>query len=438
VRYYPTAGAAAEAGFRPCLRCRPESAPGSPAWNGASTTVTRTLRLVAEGGFHGRSVEELSERLGVTTRHLRRLFTRHLGASPKSVALTQRLHFAKKLLDETRLPVAEIALASGFGSVRSFNEAFRKTYDRTPRDVRRLARDGGVSPTSSGWSLKLSYRPPLDWGAMVGFLGPRATPGVERIEGEVYRRTIEIDGRVGALEVRPASGDHALVLTIHHPDSRTLFAIVSRVRQLFDLDADTSEISERLRGDRRLARAVRARPGLRVPGAWDGFELAVRAILGQQVSVKGATTLAGRLTRLYGREMREPVFDGLERLFPRPSELCALDPQAVGLPAARARAVENLARAVRDGKLDFGETASSENVRRALADLPGIGPWTVEYVAMRALRDPDAFPESDLGLLTALTTGDRRIKPTELRARAEAWRPWRAYAAMHLWCGSAR
>jgi AraC family transcriptional regulator of adaptative response / DNA-3-methyladenine glycosylase II len=217
-----------------------------------------------------------------------------------------------------------------------------------------------------------------------------------------------------------------------------LFAVVSRVRQLFDLDADTAEISERLRGDRRLARAVQARPGLRVPGAWDGFELAVRAILGQQVSVKAATTLAGRLTRLYGREVREPVFDGLERLFPRPSELCALDPTAVGLPAARARAVESLARAVRDGKLDFEETVSSESVRRALADLPGIGPWTVEYVAMRALRDPDAFPESDLGLLTAMTTGDRRITPAELRARAETWRPWRAYAAMHLWCGSMR
>jgi AraC family transcriptional regulator of adaptative response / DNA-3-methyladenine glycosylase II len=403
-----------------------------------STTVARTLRLVADGGFHGRSVEELSGRLGISARHLHRLFTRHLGASPKAVARTQRLHFAKKLLDETELAVAEIALASGFGSVRSFNEAFRKTYDRTPREVRQLARDGCGGSSSDGWSLKLAYRPPFDHDALIGFLGPRATPGVEQVDGTVYRRSLEIDGSVGALEVRPAPGRDALVLTVHHPDPRALFPIATRTRRLFDLDADPVEVSERLWRDGRLARLARRRPGLRVAGAWDGFELAVRAILGQQVSVKAATTLAGRVAERYGREVRKPVVEGLDRLFPRPAELCSIEPAKVGLTAARARAVEHLARAVRDGKLDLSETACPDEARRALAALPGLGTWTVEYVAMRGLRDPDAFPASDLGLRTAWSTGGRRITAAQLRARAEAWRPWRAYAAMHLWCGSVR
>jgi AraC family transcriptional regulator of adaptative response / DNA-3-methyladenine glycosylase II len=435
VRYFPTAGAASEAGYRPCLRCRPESAPGSPAWNGASTTVSRTLRLVAEGALHGRSVEDLSRNLGVTPRHVRRLFARHLGASPRSIAMTQRLHFAKKLLDETSLPVGQIALASGFGSVRSFNDAFKRTYGRPPRDLRRRPRAPHGERPHLGWTLMLSYRPPLDWSALIGFLAPRTTPGVEKVDGETYRRTIFLDGNAGAIEVSPVSGRHTVRLTVHHTDPKTLLFVVRRVRNVFDLDADTEEIVEHLELDPAIAGLVRERRGLRVPGAWDGFELAVRAILGQQVTVKGATTLAGRLVRAYGRSIPEPVFDDLERLFPRPCDLRHVDPATVGVPTARARTLTHLAAAVEAGKIAFDDSMPPETVRERLLCLPGVGEWTAEYVAMRALRDPDAFPASDLGLLTAMSSGESRATPAALRRTAEAWRPWRAYAAMHLWSG---
>jgi AraC family transcriptional regulator of adaptative response / DNA-3-methyladenine glycosylase II len=433
VRYFRTAGACSEAGFRPCLKCRPESAPGSPPWNGASTTVARTLRLVGEGVHHGRSLRELASQLGVTERHVRRLFVRYLGAPPRAIAMTERLLFAKKLLDETGLPVAQIALASGFGSVRSFNDAFRKTYRRTPREVRTHARSNGRGAGSAGWTLKLGYRPPLDWSGLTGFLAPRATPGVERVEGETYARTIVMDDRPGAIVVHPHPGAHALALTVHHPEPRTLFDVARRVRGMFDLDADTEEIREHLGSDPILAPAVAARRGLRVPGAWDGFELTVRAILGQQVSIKGATTLTGRLVRAYGRPVAVPEVEGLDRLFPGPSELSAVDPAAVGIPAARARTIERLAAAVARGEIAFDDAMPPETVRERLTGVAGIGEWTAEYVAMRALRDPDAFPASDLGLLNAVSAGGERAAPATLRHLAQAWRPWRAYAAIYLW-----
>jgi len=433
VRYFPTAAAATAAGFRPCLRCRPESAPGSPAWNGASTTVQRTLRLVADGALNGRGLGELASRLGVTPRHVHRLCVRHLGAAPRSIAATRRLLFAKKLLDETTLPVGQIALASGFGSVRSFNDAFRKTYRRTPREVRRASPSAGRPADGPGWTLRLSYRPPMDWSALLDFLAPRATPGVERVEGETYSRTILVDGRPGAIVVRPCPGEHALALTVHHPESEILFDVVRRVHGAFDLDADTEEIREHLARDPLLREAVRARRGLRVPGAWDGFELAVRAILGQQVSVKGATTLAGRLAQAYGRSAGDSAVEGLDRIFPGPPELRVVDPSVVGVPAARARTIELLAASVARGEITFDDTMPPEALRARLTAVPGIGEWTAEYVAMRALRDPDAFPATDLGLLTAMSDGAGRAEPATLRRHAEAWRPWRAYAAMHLW-----
>jgi AraC family transcriptional regulator of adaptative response / DNA-3-methyladenine glycosylase II len=420
VLYFPSAAAAGEAGFRPCLRCRPEASPGTPAWVGSSTTVSRALRLIDEDGLSDTSLEGLAERLGIGSRQLRRLFLKHLGATPVAVVQTRRLHFAKTLIDQTDLPFTQAALASGFGSVRRFNASFRTLYGRTPTELRLLAHRSGVSHAEH-YRFQLSFRSPLDWGALLGFLAPRAIPGVEVVDAATYRRTISLHGKRGTIEVRLG---RMLELSIDFPDVRALIAIVERVRRLFDLRADPSEIHARLRRDPLLAAF---RPGLRVPGAWDGFELAVRAILGQQVSVKGATTLAGRLVHAFG----EPVDcgNGLTHIFPTPERLAAADYSSIGLPVARAEAIRQLALAVARGELVFSGVADPAAFIERFKKLPGIGEWTAQYVAMRALGEPDAFPAADLGLLHASGIGN----PRQLEQRAESWRPWRAYAAMHLW-----
>ena len=420
VRYFPSAAAAGEAGFRPCLRCRPEASPGTPAWMGSSTTVSRALRLIDEDGLADTSLEALAARLGIGSRQLRRLFLKHLGATPVAVVQTRRLHFAKTLIDQTDLPFTQAALAAGFGSIRRFNSSFRTLYGRTPRELRQLAqRSGGAR--AEHYRFQLSFRPPLDWERLLGFLAPRAIPGVEVVDAGSYRRAISLQGKRGTIEVRLG---RALELSIDFPDVRALILIVDRVRRLFDLRADPSEIRAQLSRDPLLAGF---RPGLRVPGAWDGFELAVRAILGQQVSVKGATTLAGRLVRAFG----EPVDGGagLTHLFPTPEILAIADYSTIGLPAARAEAIRRLASAVARGELTFSGAVEPGSFLERFKKLPGIGEWTAQYVAMRALGDPDAFPAADLGLLRA--TG--LANPKQLEARAERWRPWRAYAAMHLW-----
>jgi AraC family transcriptional regulator, regulatory protein of adaptative response / DNA-3-methyladenine glycosylase II len=428
VRYYATAAAAAEAGFRPCLRCRPESSPGSPAWLGTSTTVSRALRLIGEGALEDGGVEVLAERLGVGARHLRRLFLQHLGATPVAVAQTRRLHFAKRLIDETSLPLNEVALASGFGCVRRFNAGVRKVYDRTPSQIRRLARQRLAQPENQ-YVFRLHFRPPYHWGALLDFLAARATPGVEVVEGGCYRRTISVGGRDGSLEVSLAEDGDALLLRISFGDPQALFFIVERVRGLFDLNADWAAIGQSLRADPSLAALVDADPGLRVPGCWNGFELAVRAILGQQVTVKGATTLAGRMAARFGRAFRGA--EELTHLFPVAEVLAEARLGEIGLTGARVETVRGLARAVCGGKVCFDGRLDSETLLGRLREIPGIGDWTAQYVAMRALGEPDAFPSSDLGLLRALGVGKAR----ELERRSEAWRPWRAYAAMYLWRG---
>ncbi len=438
VRYYATAAAAAEAGYRPCLRCRPECAPGTAAWMGTSNSVSRALRLISESGLENGGVEKLAERLGLGSRHLRRLFLRHLGATPLAVEQTRRLHFAKKLIDETRLPMGEIALAAGYGSVRRFNAHMRKTYKRTPREIRTLAR-----PTSehvdNQYVFRLPFRPPLDWKGMLAFLAPRATPGVESVDqaSASYRRTLQIDGNSGACEVTLHPEGHALKVSIHFAETRLLFAIVERLRSMFDLDADWREIAGCLKTDPLLRPMLLQSPGLRPPGAWDGFELAVRAILGQQVTVKGATTLTGRLVQKFGKPLQSgqknqgeaPKLSGLTHLFPTPEVIAEADVASIGLPAARAESIRALARAVSTRQIAFSGVMDAMEFRRQLCELPGIGAWTAEYIAMRALRDPDAFPSSDLGLLKAAQVKS----PRELEARSEPWRPWRAYAAMCLW-----
>ena len=426
VRYFPTAAAAAAAGFRPCLRCRPECSPGTPAWLGTSNTVTRALRLIGESALEDGGVESLAERLGIGARHLRRLFLKHLGASPSAVAHTRRLHFAKKLIDESTLSMAHVAQASGFGCVRRFNAAIRDTYHRTPTQIRRLVRKTN-SLAENEYVFKLGFRPPYQWESMLGFLAMRATPGVEAVGRRTYRRSIFLNDLQGYFEVSLSHEPDTLSVRIQFADPRSLFFIIERIRRMFDVNADWEPIANRLRVDPALRNAVGSKPGLRLPGCWDGFELATRAILGQQVTVKGATRLAGRLVRSFGRQRSAP--NGLTHLFPAPQVLADAKLTSIGLPASRAEAIQHLARAVCCHEIDFNAVTDSDALLSRLAELPGIGKWTTQYVAMRALGEPDAFPAGDIGLLRALRISSPRV----LEARAERWRPWRAYASMYLW-----
>jgi len=428
VRYFPTSAAATEAGYRPCLRCRPESSPGTPAWLGTSNTVSRALCLIGENGLEEGGMEGLADRLGVGSRHLRRLFMRHLGAPPSVVAQTRRLHFAKKLLDETSLSMTNVAIASGFGSARRFNAAIRKTYRRTPTQIRNLMRLKAVQPENQ-YLFHLRFRPPYHWKGMLAFFAARAIPGVEVVDEKTgtYLRSISRNGLRGWFEVSLEDGHDSLVLRLQFADPHELFPIVERIRAMFDLNADFATISSALEIDPELANRIRAEPGMHVPGCWNGFELATRAILGQQITVKGATTLAGRIARSFGEPF--PVADGLTHLFPTPEVLANANLSSVGLTTKRAETVRALARAVRDGDIRFERTLDSEGVLEKLRQIPGIGDWTAQYVAMRALGEPDALPTGDLGLLRALGLETSR----QLEKRAEAWRPWRSYASMYLW-----
>ena len=427
-RFFAAAAAAAEAGFRPCRRCRPEASPASAAWHGTSAVVTRALRLVAEGALDTGSVAELAARVGSGERHLRRLFAEHVGASPLQVAETRRVHFAKQLLDETALPVTQVAHAAGFASVRRFNAAMREAWGAPPRSLRRSAR----ALRGAEVVLRLGVRPPFDAKALLGYLAARAIPGVEEVSGGAYRRSVALGDDAGVIEVRP--DPDALRLQLHVPASlaRHVGVIAARVRRLFDLDADLAPIAAQLRRDPELAARLRRRPGLRVAGAWSGFELAVRAILGQQVTVAGATTLAGRLVATFGKPLAAPV-GSVHALAPSPAALAAGDVASIGIPRARAEALRALACALRDGSLDLEGRLDPDEAVRRLEALPGIGPWTAQYVALRALGAPDAFPASDLGLRRALGEGGGPLSARALEARAEAWRPWRGYAAMLLW-----
>jgi AraC family transcriptional regulator, regulatory protein of adaptative response / DNA-3-methyladenine glycosylase II len=429
VRYFPTAAAAAEAGYRPCLRCRPELSPGCPAWLGTSTTVSRALRLIGESALEGERVEMLAARLGIGSRQLRRLFVRHLGASPASVMNTRRLHFAKKLIDETRLPMSEIAAASGFGSVRRFNAAFRKTYQRTPGQIRRLKSFGPSRPENE-YLFRLHFRPPFHWQTLLRFLAQRAIPGVEVVQSECYRRTISLNGLTGAICVALDKAGAALIVRIRFPEPRWLLVIIERIRRLFDLAADPPEISALLINDPLFAKSIVTMPGLRVPGCWDGFELAVRVVLGQQISVSSANTFAGRLVQAFGTQIT--ASNSLTHLFPTAEVLADADVAGIGLTKRRAETIRLLARAVSEGRINFGAVHNVEEFQSALRAIPGIGSWTADYIAMRALEDPDAFPAADLGLLRGASLPNER----RLSQRAEAWRPWRAYAAMYLWQGT--
>jgi AraC family transcriptional regulator, regulatory protein of adaptative response / DNA-3-methyladenine glycosylase II len=426
VVYFASAAAAEAAGYRPCLRCRPESSPGTPAWAGTQNTVSRALQLISETGLEDGGVESLAEHLGVGARHLRRLFVRHLGATPSAVAHTRRIHFAKKLIDETRLPMTQVALASGFGCARRFNAAIRKMYNRTPTQIRALARHAPVHPENQ-YVFHLAFRPPYAWKHMLEFLAARATPGVETVECGTYRRSISLNGSDGQFEVALDPLRDALSVRVQIGDPHLLFCIMERIRAMFDVNADWSVIQKTLRADPILAQRLHANPGLRVPGCWDGFELATRAILGQQITVKGATRLAGRVVKAFGRPFC--ATGGLTHLFPTPDILAGADLRTVGVIGSRARAIQALACAVCKQQIRFEKIVDSDALLARLLEVPGVGEWTAQYVAMRALREPDAMPFADLGLLRGAGLSNAR----RLEERSLGWRPWRAYAAMYLW-----
>jgi len=437
-RFYSSAAAAQEAGFRPCLRCRPETAPELATWRGTSNTVHRGLALIAAGALDGDDgVEALAARLGIGERQLRRLFDQHLGVSPIAVAQTRRVLFAKQLIHDSRLPMAEIASAAGFGSVRRFNETFQQLFRRPPSALRRRAvvalPEGSVAAT--GVTVRLRYRPPYDWPAMLGFLRARAIDGVERVDGERYVRSVALDGAVGSVEIVHLPERDSLAATIRFPSVRALPAIIARVRRVFDLDADVAGIAAHLARDRMLAPLVARRPGLRVPGGWDGFELAVRAVLGQQVTVEAGRQLAGRLVALCGIALPGST---VAHVFPAPAELVAADLSALGMPAARRATLIALAEAALAEPRLFEPLATVEDTVARLCAIRGVGEWTAHYIALRAAREPDAFPASDIGLLRgAARRNGERPTPAALTARAERWRPWRAYAAQHLWAADA-
>jgi len=433
--FFTNAAAAQEAGFRPCLRCRPECSPEIGAWRGTSNTVSRALALIGDGFLDGEAdVDGLATRLGVGERQLRRLFQKHLGASPITVAQTRRIHLAKQLIHDTSMSMVNVALASGFGSVRRFNAAFHAMYGRPPSQLRRRpSRDPGIT-------LSLSYAPPYDWPAMMAFFGARAIEGVELVTPDKYIRSIALNGAQGTISVCPIAGKNALAATIAFPDVAALPTIVARLRRMFDVGADISAINTHLAKDFRLRPAIDARPGLRVPGAWDPFEHAMRAVLGQQITVAAARKLAVKLVALCGKPLVQASGGetALTHVFPSAAEVAAADLSALGMPGARLRTLKAIADAALVERDLFSTAIDLESAVARLCALPGIGEWTAQYIALRALHEPDAFPASDVALLRAMDdTLGKRTLPEDLAALAQDWRPWRAYAAQHLWTSDA-
>jgi AraC family transcriptional regulator of adaptative response / DNA-3-methyladenine glycosylase II len=440
-RFFSSAAAAQEAGFRPCLRCRPETAPDLASWRGTSNTVSRALALINEGALDGdgASVESLAERLGLGERQLRRLFLQHLGASPISVAQTRRVLFAKQLIHETQMSMTDIALAAGFGSIRRFNELFRDLFDRPPTALRRKT-PAIPAGTEAKVTLRLRYRPPYDWDSMLSFLQARAIPGVEVIEKGSYWRTVEMDGSVGSVEIRHLPQRQSLSVTIRFPNVKSLPAIVARVRRVFDLGADIETIDAHLSRDPWLRSLVAQRPGLRAPGGWDGFELAVRAILGQQITVTAARRLAGQLVALHGKaiSVAQTAHPALTHVFVTAKRLARAKSLGLGMPASRQTSLQAFAKAaIADPNL-FRPFGTIEEAIARLRTIRGVGEWTAQYIALRAIREMDAFPASDIGLLRGAARIDgTRSTSASLLDRAESWRPWRAYAAQHLWAEAA-
>ncbi len=429
MRFYASAAAAQQGGFRACKRCRPDASPGSPRWNERADVVARAMRLIADGAIERDGVGGLAGRLGYSTRQVERHLRAELGAGRLALARAQRAQTARLLIETTALPLAQTALAAGFASVRSFNDTVREVFATTPTELRRRAA-GGQAPAAPGrLSLRLAFRSPLCPDNLFGHLAATAVPGVEGWRDGAYRRTLRLPHAGAVVELSPCAGHVACRLRLH--DLRDLTVAVSRCRRLLDLDADPVAVDEQLARDQRLAPLVARAPGRRVPRTVDPDELAVRAVLGQQVSTAAARTHAARLVIAHGEPIDDPG-GALTHLFPAPAALAQLDPNALALPRSRRRTLTGLVAALASGAIDLGPAADWHDARARLHALPGIGPWTVEVIAMRALGDPDAFPGSDLGVVRAarslgLPTG------AALEAASAAWRPWRAYAVQYLW-----
>ena len=430
VRPFENAAAAEAAGFRPCLRCRPDRVP-EPGWIAAPELVCRAMRCIADGALDDATEDDLATQLGVSARHLRRMFAEHVGATPSEVARSRRAHFARRLLDETDLPMTQVAKAAGFNSVRQMNRVMQEVFRFTPTELRGRRRQPDRLVTDGGLELRVPYRPPIAWNDLLRYLAARAIPGVEAVDLDagVYRRTIDFDGDPGVIEVENVPREQALRLRAHLPSLDGLVHLVAGVRRLFDLDADPKAIDRDLARDPRLRPLVRARKGLRVPGAVDPFELGVRAILGQQVSVARATVLSGALVDAFGQSVPGIGALGLSHLFPSAATIAEADLRALGVPGARIRALQGFAAAIASGSIALDRAAGLDEAVAALCALPGIGPWTANYIAMRACAERDAFPASDLAI--------RRALGADPEAEAKAWQPWRAYGEMHIWAAHA-
>ena len=447
IQLYKSAAAAAAAGFRPCLRCRPEASPGTPAWSGSSWKVSRALQLIDQGFLNEASVRDLAGQLGIGCRQLSRLFQDHLGASPLAVARTRRLHFAKQLIDETKLKFSEVCFAAGFGSVRRFNAEFSNVYGCSPKQLRdKRRRQPARKPTGSEFELSLSFRPPYDWSALLGYLAYRAIPGVEIVTENSYARTFEMDGEQGHAQALFSDNSNTVRLNICFSRTRHLQCIVDRFRSVLDLRADSNRIDSFLASDDLLRPRVEKFPGLRVPGCWSGFEVAVRAILGQQITVKAASTLAARLTARHGRLYQVKTgpggltaggedIEGLEYTFPEPQQLADADLSGLGIVGQRVEAVKTVASMLCEDQLRIDSSVETAEFVDTICTVKGIGEWTAQYIAMRALNDPNAFPHSDLILRRATARNGEILSPKQLLYKAKPWQPWRAYAVMYLWRG---
>jgi AraC family transcriptional regulator of adaptative response / DNA-3-methyladenine glycosylase II len=433
-RFFDTPQEAEQAGFRPCLRCRPELAPGSAPVDDAQRIAHLVVQRLEEGSFDEKAgLETIAEEFELSSRQIRRIVQSELGVPPIQLLLTRRLLLAKQLLTETTLPITAVAFASGFSSLRRFNDAFDGRYGMPPTRLRKRATETGAATVDGQTStLLLAYRPPYAWHHILAFLAGRALKGVEYVTNDSYSRTVNLGEAKGWIRVTQAKKTHALVIEFTHTLTPVLPALLGRVRALFDLQARPDVIAKHLRKDACLKAAVGGNPGLRVPGAFDGFEMGVRAILGQQVTVKAATTIACRFVEAFG----EPIvtgFDELNRLTPKPRRVAAASIDDVarhGILASRARSIIALAQAHESGLwLDGGAHHHPDESIRRLAELPGIGLWTAHYIAMRALRWPDAFPKEDIAIRNNLGG----VTAREAEALSEAWRPWRSYAVMHIW-----
>lgn len=426
VRFYPSAAAAVAAGFRACRRCRPDSLPGSRDWDHRGDLVARALRLIAAGGVDEHGVGGLATRLSVSERHLHRSLVAEVGVGPLALARTRRAQTARLLVDETGLSMTDIAFAAGFASVRQFNDVMRQEFGCPPSQLRSRDRSG-VDPAGGGLVVRLVHREPYPAGEVLGFLATRAVAGVEDVAvAGTYRRVVTTAHGPAVVALEPGPGHVTARLRL--PDLSDLGTLVARLRRLLDLDADPAAVDAVLASDPAMAPLVAARPGLRVPGAVDGFELAVRAILGQQVSVAGARTLAGRIVAAHGQQLSEPD-PALVRAFPSAEVIAEADLDGLGLTGARVRALRALGAEVAEGRLQLDPGADRAATRSRLLALPGVGAWTAEYIAMRALADPDAWPETDLVL---------RRQVAAKNAQPHRWRPWRAYGAVHLWADLAQ